>query len=233
MYLFSGGQDSLIFFYLFSCQKTKEKLNLLLINHCEQVNCYLLVIFSIRFATIFQQMFLTSTFSYVKYKNSPLSENNFRFGRYTLSKRLTNFYEAKYLLTGHTNSDLFETQIIQFGQKCLEGFNLQESSTTRKNLVKKQYFNNYSTKLNKTVKRSKKKFYKNFKINFSTTIKKPILLTRLLQEIERKTIFEIFDNYSLPIFIELTNFDSSNLRNQIRYAILSLFSNFQELIKLY
>jgi tRNA(Ile)-lysidine synthase TilS/MesJ len=223
IFLFSAGQDSLYYLYFFLSQKKKDELALLTVNHQEQLNSQLLDFHIIRFGLILNQRVLNTVFPNFQKFDFLQNEKNFRFGRYTLSKRISICYKNSILLSGHTKSDLIETLFLHFFQN-LKTSNFLFFGFDKKQFLKKTFFSSF-TKSSKLKKQ--KKVNKDFKISFFIKKKQPIILERPLHNIQRLTSLFIFKTRFVPFFVELTNFNNFILRNKIR----SYFFPFFELFK--
>lgn len=227
LFLFSAGQDSILYFYFFLCQKKQEKLSLVTVNHSDQVNSFLLIFHIIRSALTFQQSFFISSVEPVLNFNDFVNEKRFRFSRYSLVKRLNYFYKYELVVTAQTYSDLIETFFIKLFQRKKKfkkfDFIFIINQFQQKKLLKKLYFLIKSTRVRTKVQKNKKKVATSFRFFLRKT--NITNLQRPFQQIERIESANVLKNQNFPVFIELTNFDSFIFRNKLRLYFLPLVLN--------
>lgn len=226
LFLFSAGQDSIFLLYWFICQRKLEKISVLSINHCAQLNSQLLLIHTLRVTMLLQQKCLAAILKDESTLNCLKNENFFRNARYSLIRRFGGFYRKKIFLTAQTRSDLLETELIKFGENGLKVLFLPQSQ--KKAFVKKEYFKTIKKQDLSFIKKTKKKTGPDFSIQIFSSKKTEFLLKRPVQTIHRISTFRITRQLIVPIFKDLTNFNRSILRNKIRHYLLPIFYIFKK-----
>jgi len=228
---FSGGQDSIfLFFLLLHLQKQQNIVQRLAYkNHNLQPSNFYLEFHIIKLSFLFGINTLIST--YVFSKNSELE---FKYYRYDLLFRQSLYYENKkkdkHILISHSQTDLIESKFLEFFQKNLFSFCIDQKQNLTINPILHEWPTGKNRKIDHYKKYIKKPiiFVKNTKQ--SLYLKKNLLkkanyfiIERPIWLIPRDTILQIIQNNQLPVQNDETNFCYTYLHNRCRHQIIPFF----------
>jgi tRNA(Ile)-lysidine synthase TilS/MesJ len=222
LFLFSTGQDSSFFLFLTLLYGKTYCLVLFVLNHETQLNGKNQILQNSRVSSIFKKFSIISILDNSEFL-SFTNEEILRFIRYSLQLQIGSFYNINYLGTGQTISDIYETLFFNFSLEKHEFCLLEKFQN--KLLISKQYSNDSNfhilqiTHFTKT--KYKKKFVKDFSLFVSLKEKRTFILNRPVKHITRKTIAIFGKKQNLPIFLDLTNFNSEIMRNKTRRYLLT------------
>lgn len=230
LFLFSGGQDSMIFLVFYFLQQSKTFCYLLAINHQSQIQSNHALFHNLKLVTFTQQKLFFICFTVLMFEKAELNEQVLRIARYQITFRMKIFYRVNYFLTGQTKSDLLETFLFTFAR----GFQttLVNITLDKKILIKKFYHQNLNLfifsefKGKKVTKKSRKKLKMDFSLQTANSEKIYSIFSRPLKDLSRLSLFQISKKLKLPIFVDKTNFSSSISRNLIRRHIIIYFQGF-------
>lgn len=240
--MLSGGKDSTVLIILFLVLKNRNSVVTIHTNHLAQIESFSSLYHCFRF---FQQ---TQTPGIINFL--PLFENfddlqnekDFREQRYKQIARISEFYECKNLLTGHSKNDKVETIIGNWirGTNILSlNLVLNTKYLFRADFHSAIYLKNFGIFLNfqnlpcllffKKRKAKKLQSY-SLKSPFTIDLKTRILsvkqLTRPVLFSSQKGIKKICKEMKAPIFIDRTNKMISIPRNKVREHLLKYICQF-------
>jgi tRNA(Ile)-lysidine synthetase-like protein len=210
----SGGQDSnLLYFFIYN-YRYQYNLNLLLVscNHLWQ------------FDSIDNNYNLTKLFFLNKLSFStfvPFSklktENESRYWRYISFQRVNIFHQNKFLLIGHTNTDMVESFIFYLTRGSGSSLINQFPAKKRINFTKLNFF---------TLKKSAILKQNITPHGFNLFSKCRIEIIKPIQTLTRFEIYYLITFLKFPIWVDQTNLSLKYTRNRIRYQVLPLFRFF-------
>lgn len=246
----SGGQDSIVLFFIFFILKKQlnVKISTIYCNHLWHPNSIYTFLHLSKICYI-----LETEFSYAINVNGASSEQLARNWRLKNYLRVINFFAYNSVLTGHTESDSSETFLFNLirgsgvtgisalkEKKKLRPLTKNEFKISDKNLLffEKLKRKELKKKIFTPIKKRSKQLIKNYcypqnngiPINLQSIEKKffifrdreekPISILRPLLKYSRFDIYHICRTYRIPVFPDLTNQKKIYTRNRLRKQIL-------------
>lgn len=221
-FLFSGGQDSIIFYFFYLLKKNKSNLCFITFQHKFQINNFDSLSHLLYTSIFFQQKLLIPYFPIVLESFHQKSEKILRNSRYQSTFRLKLFYQSSSLLTAHTYSDLIETFFLNlFRTQDILLFPAKfEKKFLFKDFYHQQILKNSFLSFKRPYSVYKKKLKKKFLLKNSIKKKTFTQFSRPLKSVSRVFGQNIFRSYKLPLWVDLTNFSFLLSRNKVRRHIL-------------
>lgn len=228
----SGGQDSISLFFIFYILKKQWNINIYCIycNHLWNKETFYNYL---HLSKIFFSFKIN--FFYILTIKKIYSEQRARNWRLKMYFRLLSFSKSNTIITGHTESDVSETFLLNFFRGS--GTTGLSSVKTRKNFtqIRKNFFRNSNDDFSKFKKLKKKFFFKKTivqKIFFKKIFIQSNLffifkqkrtsfnILRPLLTLSRYSIHQTTIDLKLPIFPDKTNEKICYQRNRLRKQLL-------------
>ena len=218
----SGGQDSITLFILLFLIQRHWTIHLICIycNHLWQYQSSQL------FYHLSKVFFASQSTFLIPIALKKLSnEKQSREWRYTVLERVANLALSTVILTGHTSSDNLETILLNWIRGLGKFQSLAISSERTTYLPKLHCFSNkkqFSSFQNLLIKKTQLK--DSFKVHKRQHRGwQQIFILRPLLGINRYEVYNNFNYWQFPIWVDPTNYYLRHGRNRIRYQILPCF----------